>query len=118
MHKPDGDSYVIPTSVERSKRSRRRKLRRGGQLPEENWWEVYHSSGCPSAAELRELIETGEGYHENCEEKVGMEARAAKDAESKEPRTLTVVYDGQGERDWELLCREISVAEFADYLER
>ena len=118
MHKPYGDSYVMPTSVAQSKRSRRRKLRRDGQRTEESWWEVCHSSGCPSPAELRELIETSEGYHENCEGEVGMEARAAKDAESKDSRSLTVFYDGPGERDWELLCREISVAEFADYLER
>ena len=45
------------------------------------------------------------------------EAPAAKEVESEELRTLTVDYDGQGERwkDWRSLCREISVAEFHDW---
>ena len=42
---------------------------------------------------------------------------AAKEGESEELRTLTVDYDGQGDRwkDWRSVCREIFVSEFPDW---
>ena len=116
-HKPDGDSYVVPPSAHRSQRSRRRKPGRDEELPEVKWDEVYQTSGYLSPGDLRKLIATGRGWQ--VPSSTRRDSRAAKNAGGKEPRTLTVVYDGRGERErvWELFCREISVAEFADYLE-